>query len=129
MRVVRLGRSKTLALAALVLALTLMGSTFARAASYRLTYLTTDQPGKAPNTDANLINPWGISFSSTGDFWVANNNTGTSTLYNSTGVPQPLVVTIPSAAGGSVKGTPTGTVFNSTTDFSITQSGKTAPAS
>ena len=31
--------------------------------------------------DPNLINPWGISLSPTSPFWIANNHTGTSTLY------------------------------------------------
>jgi uncharacterized protein (TIGR03118 family) len=62
----------------------------------------------APVTDTNLINPWGISHSSTGPFWVSDNGTGLSTLYNSSGTPQSLVVTIPGA------GNPTGNVFNPT---------------
>jgi uncharacterized protein (TIGR03118 family) len=117
-------------LGAVVLALTVMvsASTLAHAASYKAAFLTSDQTGTAPNIDPNLINPWGISFSSTGDFWVSDNNAGVSTLYNSTGVPNSLVVTIPSATGVGL-GTPTGTVFNSTTGFVVTQNGKSGPAS
>src|SRR5262245_35513013 len=70
-----------------------------------------DEP--APFVDPNLVNPWGVAFSSTGPFWVANQGTATSTLYNSEGAPQSLVVSIPSAAG------PTGTVFNSTSGFNL----------
>ena len=31
--------------------------------------------------DPDLVNPWGISLSGGSPFWVANNGTGTSTLY------------------------------------------------
>src|SRR6478752_1687783 len=43
-----------------------------------------NQPGhvSAQLQDPNLINPWGISFPPTGPFWIANNITGTSTLYS-----------------------------------------------
>jgi len=112
----------SLALLGLMLSL----STFANA-QYTLTVLTADQTGKAPNTDPNLINPWGISFSSTGDFWVSDNNSGLSTLYDSNGVPQSLVVTIPSANGTDL-GTPTGTVFNTTTGFVVKEGTKSGAA-
>jgi uncharacterized protein (TIGR03118 family) len=63
--------------------------------------------------DANLVNPWGVTTSATSPFWVADNNAGVSTLYNTTGVRQALVVSIP-APGDPLGngGTPTGTVFN-----------------
>jgi uncharacterized protein (TIGR03118 family) len=67
--------------------------------------------------DANLVNPWGLAFGPTGILWVANNHTGTSTLYNAAGAKQPLVVTIPGAGGGM--GAPTGLIFNPTSDFVI----------
>lgn len=70
--------------------------------------------------DPNLVNPWGVSFSATGPFWVSNNGTGTSTLYNSAGQPQTLVVTIPAPGGGTSK--PTGQVFNGTSDFTLSTS-------
>jgi uncharacterized protein (TIGR03118 family) len=63
--------------------------------------------------DPNLVNPWGISESSASPFWVSDNGAGRSTLYNSSGTPQSLVVSIP-APGEPLGngGTPTGTVFN-----------------
>ena len=64
--------------------------------------LVADRPGWAAHTDPNLINPWGISFSPTSPFWISNAGTGTSTLYNSTGTPLPLVVHIPGAPTGQV---------------------------
>jgi len=120
---------KSLGAFVVALMITLSISSLAHAASYKAAFLTADQSGKAPNTDPNLINPWGISFSPTGDFWVSDNNSGLSTLYNTTGVPQSLIVTIPSAAGGTALGTPTGTVYNGTTGFSVTQNGKSGVAS
>ncbi len=113
---------------AVVIVLLSCGTTTAYAQFYALTVLTADQTGVGVNTDPNLINPWGMSFSPTGPFWASDNGTGVSTLYNGSGVPQSLVVTIPPAQGVG-KGRPTGTVFNATTDFVVTQNGKSGPAS
>jgi uncharacterized protein (TIGR03118 family) len=80
--------------------------------------LVSDQSGVADVTDPNLINPWGVSESATSPFWVSNTGKGTSTLYNGSGAITPLVVTIPpGAAATSAQGTPTGQVFNSSTQF------------
>lgn len=111
-----------------LLAWLFLASAPARAAAYSMTVLTADQAGVAPNTDPNLINPWGMSFSPTGPFWVSDNNTGVSTLYDGNGVPQSLVVKIPPAVGTG-KGKPTGTVFNGSTDFVVTQGARSGPAS
>ena len=62
-------------------------------------------------TDPDLINPWGISSSSTSPFWVSDNGTGKATLYNGAGVKQGLVVSMPGAAPI------TGQVFNGTSSF------------
>ena len=70
-------------------------------------------PGQG-TLDPNLVDPWGVSFSPTSPVWVANAGSGVATLYKSSGI-QSLVVTIP-GLGGS-QGTPTGTVFNSTSSF------------
>ena len=37
--------------------------------------------------DSNPVNPWGISLSPTGPFWVTDNGTGVSTIYEVTRVP------------------------------------------
>ena len=126
MRVSRLDGKKVFA-AITAMALIVGVSSLASAASYKSKILTADQSGVAPNTDPNLVNPWGISFSATGPFWTSDNNTGLSTVYNTSGAIQPIVVTIP-GFGGAAVGTPTGTVFNSTTDFTITQGTKSGPA-
>jgi uncharacterized protein (TIGR03118 family) len=75
--------------------------------------------------DPNLVNAWGIAFSSGGTLWVSDNGTHLSTLYNGTGGKISLVVAIPQA-GGSPGGKPTGQVFNSTTDFLINGGPKAA---
>ncbi len=100
-----------------VLALFCAAST-AFAAGYKATVLTADQAGIGKFTDPNLQNPWGISFSTGGDFWISDNQNGLSTLYTGTGQPQSLVVTIPPGIGNA-KGSPTGTVYNGTNDFKI----------
>jgi len=91
----------------------------AEAQHYQQTNLVSDQSGVATMTDANLVNAWGLTRSSTSPWWVANNGTGTSALYDGGGVARSLVVTIPGAAMGST-GVPTGTVFNGTADFALT---------
>jgi uncharacterized protein (TIGR03118 family) len=102
---------------ALVAGCVLVGAQ-AQAQHYIQANLVSDQPG-APVTDANLVNPWGLSRGSTTPWWVANNGTGTSTLHNgTTGAAVSLVVTI-LAASGSGPGVPTGTVFNATTGFEV----------
>src|SRR5437763_14726935 len=77
------------------------------------TNLVSDLPGVAKFQDPHLVNPWGISEAPTGPFWVPDNNAGVSTLYNTAGMPQPLVVSIPSPGDPTgASGTPTATVFN-----------------
>src|SRR6266853_856415 len=79
--------------------LLLCASLPAHAASYLVTVLTSDQSGTAPFIDPNLQNPWGLSYSPTGPFWASDEHTGLSTVYNGSGTPQSLVVTIPPAPG------------------------------
>jgi uncharacterized protein (TIGR03118 family) len=81
--------------------------------------LVSDLPGVSDHTDTNLLNPWGISFSPTSPFWISDNHSGRSTLYNSSGTPQALVVTIPPPAGGTPPASPSGTVWNTTTGFFV----------
>ena len=102
--------------------LTLLLSTLAVAQHYNQTNLVSDISGMAAVTDPNLKNPWGLSRSSGSPWWVSNNGTGTSTLYDAKGNPQPatpLVVTIPPPKGSTDTATPTGTVFNGTSDFAV----------
>ena len=48
------------------------------------TNLVSDIPGLATITDSALVNPWGVSHSSTSPFWVSNQGTNTTTLYGVT---------------------------------------------
>jgi uncharacterized protein (TIGR03118 family) len=83
-----------------------------------VTNLTSDISNAAAFQDPNLVNPWGLSISPGGPWWVSDNGSGLSTLYNSTGQAQGLVVTIPSGSGSGT-GSPSGTVYNSTSNFQI----------
>ncbi|MGA2811317.1 MAG: TIGR03118 family protein [Candidatus Acidiferrum sp.] len=97
-------------------------------AQYHLTNLVSNQVDKhAPNTDPLLVNPWGLARSATGPWWVSDNLSGWSTLYNATGAAQALRVLIPTAGNGPAEpaglngpGTPTGIVLNgSQTEFQV----------
>ncbi len=70
----------------------------------------------AANVDANLSNAWGIASSPTGILWIASNHKGLTTVYDSTGATKLAPVAIPSN-GDHFGGSPTGVVFNGTTDF------------
>src|SRR2546423_4821093 len=48
---------------------------------YRQTNLVSDVPGFALIQDPLLVNPWGVTFTSSSPFWIANNGTSTSSLY------------------------------------------------
>jgi uncharacterized protein (TIGR03118 family) len=111
-----------------------------RANRYVVTNLTSDIQGVAPNTDPVLQNAWGVAFTpGASPFWIADNATGCSTLYDGTGVPQPpatpLRVKLP-LPGGTVPATacqhadpnnppdptpatPTGLVWNPTSTFLV----------
>src|SRR4029077_11337237 len=98
---------------------------------YQQTNLVSDIPDFNPvHIDPNLVNPWGMASSGTSPFWVSDNGTGVTTLYDGTGQPFvpprpspfpdiPLVVTIPPPAGSPGPSTPTGQVFNGTSDFVV----------
>jgi uncharacterized protein (TIGR03118 family) len=88
--------------------------------------LASDIPGLAQTTDPNLVNPWGLTSSPTGPFWVANNASGVSDLLDGRGQPVPLLAALaPSVQSGA---TPTGTVFNSAAGFAISENGVSAPS-
>ena len=107
----------------------------AQAQHYQQTNLISDIPGMATNTDPNLKNPWGMTRTSaapgkTGSpWWVGNNNSGTTTLYNAAGA-DVNIFTEPGGAAGNfaivpppafapgTQSAPTGVVWNgSATDF------------
>ena len=57
------------------------------------------------DTDADLVNAWGLVAGPTTPWWVADNGTGLSTLYNFAGTKNTAIV-------AQVGGNPTGAVFN-----------------
>src|SRR4051794_39969317 len=73
---------------------------------YRVHNLVSNVAGVADHLDPNLVNAWGLTAGPTSPWWVADNGTDLSTLYNPAGTRLPLVVDVP--------GAPTGTVFNGT---------------
>ena len=75
------------------------------------TNLASDISGLAAYLDSNLVNPWGIASSAGSPFWLSDNGTGVSTLYDGAGAPQALTVTVP-PPGGTSASSPTGIVFN-----------------
>ena len=88
--------------------------------AYRVTRLVSDQPGVAAQTDPNLVNAWGLVAGPSTPWWVADNGTNVSTLYDRAGTLIPLVVSVP--------GAPTGTVFNGGSDFVVSHSGQSGPS-
>lgn len=102
------------------------GSGSVEVKSFTATTLVSDGAVSAPHTDANLKNAWGIAFNPKGFVWVADNATSVATLYDGHGVPQSLVVSIPTGSNGPAN--PTGIVFNGTTDFTVSQGGKSGVA-
>jgi uncharacterized protein (TIGR03118 family) len=87
-------------------------------AQYKRTNLVSNQAGAAVHTDPLLVNGWGLAYGPGSPFWVSDNGSGWSTLYQNTGVKIPLDVLIPTA-GGDGPGTPTGIVFNGSQDFQV----------
>ena len=103
--------------------------------SFVQTNLVSDISGQnAAVIDPTLKNPWGLSASPSSPVWVSDNNAGATTLYlgNGTkvilpfgGKQTPFVAIQPSAGSpDGTMGSPTGTVFGGTTDFAVSQGGK-----
>lgn len=100
-------------------------------ADFVQTNLVSDVSGLAQITNPNSVNAWGLIAGPTSPFWIANQGSGTSTLYN-TSKPQtqvvPLVVSIPANPADSpapAHGSPTGIVFNTSgSGFNVSEGGK-----
>jgi uncharacterized protein (TIGR03118 family) len=99
----------------LAFAITLLSS--AALAQYQLTNLDSNQVKAARFTDPLQVNGWGLVYGPGGPFWVSDQGSGWSTLYNGKGVKEGLEVLIPAAAAGP--GQPTGIVFNGSQDFQV----------
>lgn len=93
----------------------------ARAQFYAQHNLVSDGAVPADLIDPSLVNAWGIVASGTSPWWIADNGTGLSTLYNgNTGAKVALTVTVP--------GDPTGIVFNGGSDFVVDNGTNHGPA-
>jgi uncharacterized protein (TIGR03118 family) len=95
------------------------------------TNLVSDGFVPANNIDPHLVNPWGISFSATGPFWVSDAGAGVTTIYNSGGTPFPVAgqtaIDIGVSEGTTRAAIPTGQVFNGgTSGFTISEDGHSA---
>ena len=139
---------------AVVTAITVLGAAQVRADDgqdqddrpnrYVVTNLTSNILGVAPNPDSVLQNAWGVAFTpGASPFWIADNATGCSTLYDGQGaITSTLQVKLP-LPGGSVPATackhvdpnnppnptpaaPTGLVWNPTSTFLVPNTTKPA---
>jgi uncharacterized protein (TIGR03118 family) len=91
-------------------------------AHYQQTNLVSDLPGLAAQTDADLVNPFGLARGPATPWWANDEGTGLATLYNAAGTKQSLIVTVPPPPGSpaGTKSTPTGIIFNgSASDFML----------
>lgn len=102
----------------LSLGLALMFASSTALAQYTATLLDTNLPGKGDHTDPLLVNGWGIAYAPGGPWWVSDEGSGWSTLYDGSGNPQSLQVVVPAANGTGV-GSPTGIVYNGSQQFQV----------
>src|SRR5215831_15883900 len=114
-----------------------IGARPAAAQFYLQHNLVSDLPGVADLQDGSLVNSWGLVASTGSPFWVSNNGTGTSTLYNTSGSSGSAVVKVAltnlACECVIVPGDPTGVVFNgppitSGNGFVVSAGGKSGPA-
>jgi uncharacterized protein (TIGR03118 family) len=98
------------------LVLMLCGAALAQ--SYSLSYLDSNQTGKAKHVDPLLQNAWGLVYAPGGAFWISDEASGWSTLYDGSGNLQSLKVVVPPSSGTG-PGSPTGIVYNGSTEFKI----------
>ena len=101
--------------AVVVAAATAVGAAPASTPFYEQTNLVSS------DSDADLVNAWGLVSSPTSPWWVSDNGTNLSTLYNSAGIKQPANAPL----RVQVEGAPTGDVFNATTGFVLSASNNT----
>ncbi|MGH3017502.1 MAG: TIGR03118 family protein [Gaiellaceae bacterium] len=103
-----------LALAAVVASALPSATSAAEPNTYVVTSLVSDEPGVAPVQDPDLVNPWGLDALAGSPWWVADNETDVSTLYQANGTRIGLTVDIPGGA-------PTGLVANAGSSFVVTE--------
>src|SRR2546426_4664311 len=119
-------KSTLLETAWLPLVLILFLSRPAAAQFYAQHNLVSDGAVSAGLVDPNLVNAWGLVSSPTSPWWISDNGTGRSTLYNVSTGAIPLIVTVPGAMGK--QSAPTGLVFNGGTGFVVSNGAGTSAA-
>jgi uncharacterized protein (TIGR03118 family) len=95
--------------------LALMLVSNAALAQYQLTNLDSNQVGAARHTDPLIVNAWGLVHAPGSAWWLSDNSSGWSTLYDFNGaIVQQLKVLVPTG-GGNGPGSPTGIVWSAST--------------
>jgi uncharacterized protein (TIGR03118 family) len=105
--------SEEVVMRSFTLLLLFSATAYGREPTFREIDLVSDLPGRAQHLDTNLVNPWGLVASPTGPWWVANNGSSESTLYDQNGSMGSLVVSMENASP------PTGIVFHSGDGFIV----------
>jgi uncharacterized protein (TIGR03118 family) len=101
------------------IALVLMFGTSAALAQYQQKNLNSNQIGWALHADPLLANGWGLAYGPGSPFWVNDNTSGWSTLYDGSGKQVQAVKVVVPTAGENGPGSPTGIVFNGSQDFQL----------
>jgi uncharacterized protein (TIGR03118 family) len=115
-----MSRTRVLALVALAAAALAVTALAASDNAYTVTNLVSDQAGVAAHQDTTLVNAWGLDARGGSPWWVSDNATAASTIYNAAGATGRPPVNVP--------GKPTGLVANSTQSFVVTNGTTSAPA-
>ncbi len=95
-----------------------------------VTNLVSDLRGVAAHTNVNLVNPWGFAETAGGQFQVAANGTGETLRLNAQGATlgRAVILQPPLGSPPGTTTTPNGVFLNTTSDFIISDDGKSAPA-
>lgn len=116
-------RSTTLSV---LMGLALMFVSSAALAQYHLHNLNSNQVGQAVHIDPLNVNAWGLVHGPGSPWWISDNNSGWSTLYDGGGKAKGLRVLIPTAGNGPSSptglngpGSPTGIVYNGSPEFQV----------
>jgi uncharacterized protein (TIGR03118 family) len=88
--------------------------------AYVVRNLVADVAGRAAHADPQLVNPWGLAATPTGEWWTGNEARESSTLYSGSGKKTPLDVHV---AGG-----PTAVVYHGGGGFRVRGGGRSDPA-
>ena len=110
----------------LALGLAVVFRSSAAMAQYQLTNLTSNQVKQAHHDDPLLVNAWGLVHAPGSPWWISDNQSGWSTLYDGSGKAIALRVLIPTAGNGPSSpqglngpGSPTGIVYNGSQEFQV----------